>query len=119
MQPATIDLTVYKGSTFSKTIQWKTGDPVTPVNLTGCTLRMQIRKAISDNTVMDSLTSENGKLIFVNASQGLLKINIPASTSTAYTFTQGFYDLEVVYPDGITVYRIAEGLVTAVPEVTR
>lgn len=119
MQPATIDLTIYKGSTFSKTIQWKTGDPPVPVNLTGCKLRMQIRKAVNDTVIMDSLTTENGKLSFIDASQGLLSINIPASDSTLYAFNRGFYDLEVVYPDNVIVYRIAEGEVIAVPEVTR
>ena len=31
MQPANIDLTVYKGSDFTKGIQWKTGATPTPV----------------------------------------------------------------------------------------
>jgi hypothetical protein len=48
MQPAHIDLEVYKGSTFVKIIQWKTGIPTAAVNLTGCTARMQLRKAVND-----------------------------------------------------------------------
>lgn len=118
MQPANIELTIYKGSTFVKTIQWKSGNPAVPVNLTGCTLRMQIRKSVTDSVILDTLTTENGKLEITSAVDGKLNIKIAAATSSAYTFDRGVYDLEVVFLDN-SVYRIIEGAVTAVPEVTR
>lgn len=118
MQPAHIDLDVYKGSTFVKIIQWKTGIPQTAVNLTGCTARMQIRKAVNDTTVLDTLTTENGKIVIHEPSNGKFKIVIPAAVSTAYTFTSSVYDLEIVFSDG-TVTRVIEGCLTAAPEVTR
>lgn len=118
MQPANIDLTIYKGSTFIKAIQWKTGSPALPVNLTGCTLRMQMRKTVNDTTVLDTLTTENGKLQITNAAEGKISINISASVSSVYAFERGVYDLEVVFLDN-SVYRIIEGAVTTVPEVTR
>jgi hypothetical protein len=118
MQPANIELTIYKGSTFVKAVQWKSGSPAVPVNLTGCTLRMQIRKTATDATILDSLTTENGKLEITSAIEGRIAIKIAAATSSAYTFDRGVYDLEVVFLDG-SVYRIIEGAVTTVPEVTR
>lgn len=118
MQPANIELTIYKGSTFVKAIQWKSGNPAAPVNLTGCTLRMQMRKTAGDTNILDTLTTENGKLEITNASEGKISIKIAAVTSSAYTFDRGVYDLEVVFLDG-SVYRIIEGAVTTVPEVTR
>lgn len=118
MQPANIELTIYKGSTFVKAIQWKTGNPAVPVNLEDCTLRMQMRKTVNDTVVLDSLTTENNKLRIVNAAEGKIEIVIAAATSSAYTFDRGVYDLEVVFPD-TSVYRIIEGAVTTVPEVTR
>jgi hypothetical protein len=118
MQPAHIDLDVYKGSTFVKIIQWKTGDPALAVNLTGCTARMQIRKAVNDTTVLDTLTTENGKIIIHEPLNGKFKILIPANVSTAYAFTSAVYDLEVIFTD-LTVTRVIEGCLTAVPEVTR
>lgn len=118
MQPANIDLTIYKGSTFIKAIQWKTGNPALPVNLQDCTLRMQMRKTATDSVVLDSLTTENGKLRIASAAEGKIEIIIAANVSTAYTFDRGVYDLEVVFPD-TSVYRIIEGAVTTVPEVTR
>jgi hypothetical protein len=118
MQPAHIDLEVYKGSTFVKIIQWKTGTPAVAVNLTGCTARMQIRKAVNDTTVLDNLTTENAKIVIHEPLNGKFKIVIPATVSSAYAFTSAVYDLELVFTDG-TVTRVIEGCLTAVPEVTR
>jgi hypothetical protein len=119
MQPAHIDLEVYKGSTFVKGVQWKTGDPAVAVNLTNCTARMQIRKVANDSIILDTLTTENAKIVIDEPLNGKFKIIIPAAVSTAYTFTSAVYDLEIVYPDQTTVYRLLEGNVLAVPEVTR
>lgn len=119
MQPANIDLTIYKGSTFSKSIQWKTGTIPSPVNLTGCTARMQIRKTVNDATILDTLTTENGGIVFEDAGTGKLRIEIAADTSTAYTFNSGVYDLEIIFPSTGRVVRLLEGCVSANPEVTR
>lgn len=118
MQPAHIDLDIYKGSTFVKVIQWKTGATPVAVNLTGCTARMQIRKSVNDTTVLDTLTTENGKIVIHEPLNGKFKIVISAPTSTAYTFTSAVYDLEIVFTDQ-TVIRVIEGCVYAVPEVTK
>lgn len=118
MQPAHIDLEVYKGSTFVKIIQWKTGTPAVAVNLTGCTARMQIRKSVNDTAVLDTLTTENSRLHIYEPTSGRFKIIIPAIISSAYSFTSAVYDLEIVFADG-TVNRVIEGCLLAVPEVTR
>lgn len=119
MQPANIDLTVYKGATFSKGFQWKTGSSPVPVNLTGCTARMQIRKNVNDENILDTLTTENGKLSIEDAVNGKVRINISAAASSAYTFTSGVYDLEIVFPSTGRIERIIEGCFSAIPEVTR
>lgn len=118
MQPANLDLTIYKGSTFVKSIQWKTGDPAVAVDLTGCTARMQVRKNPCDSAILESLTTENGKIVITEPLNGKLEIRISAQTSSAYTFISGVYDLELVFPNGIVI-RIIEGGFTAVPEVTK
>lgn len=118
MQPANLDLTIYKGSTFVKSIQWKTGDPAVAVNLSGCTARMQVRKSPCDLSVLESLTTENGKIVITEPLNGKLEIRISASTSSAYTFLSAVYDLELVFTDG-SVTRIIEGNFIAMPEVTR
>ena len=119
MQPAKLNLTIYKGSTFSKEVQWQTGEPSVPVDITGCKIRMQIRQKVTDTTFEDELTTENGKIVIVDALLGKFRIDIPASVSTGYKLEEGVYDLEIVYPDEITVYRLLEGDVLAIAEVTR
>ena len=118
MQPAHIDLEIYKGSTFVKIIQWKTGTPPVAVNLTGCTARMQIRKSVNDTTILDTLSTANSKILIHDSLNGKFKIVIPADVSSAYTFTSAVYDLEIVFTD-FTVTRVIEGCFSAVPEVTR
>lgn len=118
MQPAHIDLTIYKGSTYSKIFQWKTGESATPVNLTGCAARMQIRKNVNDSTILDSLTTENSRLEIFDALNGKFKLNVPSTISSAYPFTSAVYDLEIIFVDG-SVIRVIEGCISAIPEVTR
>lgn len=121
MTPAKLDLTIYRGSTFSKQITWQTGTPAAPVNLTGCKIRMQIRPKISESVLIDELTTENSRIEITNAAAGIFVIKVPAATSTAYgsTYLSGVYDLEVTLADNVTVYRILEGKVSIVQEVTR
>lgn len=119
MQPANLDLAVYKGSTFSKLIQWRASDGVTPINLTGYTARMQIRKTPTSSEILDLLTTENNRLSIYAPLEGRLRIDISASISTGYTFDYAVYDLELVSNDNQTVYRILEGSVAAKSEVTR
>jgi hypothetical protein len=40
MKPAILNFTVYQGSTLNKNFQWLAG--TTPVNLSGCQIRMQM-----------------------------------------------------------------------------
>ena len=121
MKPVKLDLTIYRGSTFSKQITWQTGEPAVAVNLTNCSIRMQVRPKITEEIVIDELTTTNGRIEITDAATGTFVIKIPASVSTAYasTYKSGVYDLEITMPDGVTIYRIMEGGISLVPEVTR
>lgn len=119
MQPANLNLTVYKGSTFYQLIQWKTGEPAVAVDLTGFTARMQIRKTALSSEILDSLTTENGRLSIYAPIEGRFRFDISADKSSSYEFNTAMYDLELVAADNQTVYRILQGSVSAVPEVTR
>lgn len=119
MKPATLDLTIYQGATYNKPFQWKTGTPLVPVDITGCTARMQIRKSVSSPDVLFELTTENDRIVITDAVNGKYEIRIPASVSSQFLFKNGTYDFEIVYPSGEPVYRLLEGSVEVVPEVTR
>lgn len=47
-----IPLTIIEGGTLNKTFQWKTGDPLLPVDLTGFTAHMQIRAKLKEEVVL-------------------------------------------------------------------
>lgn len=56
--PAKIKLTIYQGATFRKRLTWKALSG-TPIDLTGCTARMQVRSEVESDAVLLSLTTEN------------------------------------------------------------
>jgi hypothetical protein len=118
MKPATVNLTIYQGSTFSQEFQWKSGDPAVPVDLTGYAARMQIREKISSPNYIVNLTTENGGIVIRDAVNGKFSIEISADATTTMNFKTAVYDLEFVSPDGI-VRRLLGGTVTLSPEVTR
>ena len=59
--PAKLKLTIYQGATFRKRLTWKGPLPAqTPIDLTGCTARMQVRPEVESSTVLLELTTANG-----------------------------------------------------------
>lgn len=118
MTPAELDLVIYQGATFRRTFTWKTGSSLTPVNLTGFTARMQVRKKITDPDPVISLTTSNGGIVLTNPTAGEFEIVITDTLTSALTIKTGVYDLEFVAPGG-DVSRLMQGAVEVSPEVTR
>ncbi|MFA6198797.1 MAG: hypothetical protein WC679_00070 [Bacteroidales bacterium] len=118
MKPATVNLTIYQGSTFIKEFQWKTGNPLVPVNITGYAIRMQIRENIKSQAVIIELSTTNGRISITDATNGFFVLNIAAVDTTTLDFKAGVYDLEMVSPLGI-VTRLLDGSVSLSLEVTR
>lgn len=116
MKPIKRNLTIYQGATFVDQLVWKTGEPATPVDFTGATARMQIRQLQKSPTFLMSLTTEDGRITL--GPDGIIKIEISATDTSAITFTGGVYDLEIVFSNGY-VRRFMEGNVIVSGEVTR
>ena len=104
-----------QGATFQRTITWQDSNG-TPINLTGYTARMQVRRRPSDGEALVSLTTENGR-ITLGGSAGTIALNCPASEMD---FVDGkwAYDLEVQSASGV-VTRIVMGSFLLRAEVTR
>lgn len=115
--PAVVNLTIYQGATFRSLSTWKSGTPSLPVDLTGCTARMQIRPTIASTTVYVTLTTENGG-ITLGDDAGTVAVFISDEDTAAFTWATGFYDLEIEFPSG-DVRRLLAGKVKVSPEVTR
>jgi hypothetical protein len=87
-----------------------------PVDLAGYTARMQIREKVTSETVLESLTTSNGKILINNTSKTISMILSAASTE-GYTWKSGVYSLEME-KDGVVVPFIY-GSVVVEREVTR
>lgn len=111
-------LQIVQGETLAKTFNWKAGKPVAlPVDLTGCTARMQIRSKVGAVAHLLELTTENGRIVLGGAA-GTVQLNLTAAETSAINWVSGVYDLEIVYLDG-RVRRLISGAVVVSPEVTR
>lgn len=89
----------------------------TPINLTGYTARMQVRRKYASPDILLNFTTENGG-ITITPLTGTMDV-VGAATITKDLPTKPcVYDLELVAPNG-TVYRLVQGSVSITPEVTR
>ena len=116
-KPFKQNITIIQGATLDLLVTWRTGDPATPVDLTGCTARMQIRSKVDSPDVLLELTTENGGITLGGAA-GTVRRFVDATDTAAITWKSGVYDLEIEFPDG-TVRRLISGGVSVSPEVTR
>ena len=116
MTAAALDITIEQGATFSLPLQWFAADGITPIDLTGYTARMQIRKDQGSPVLFDATTA-NGKIV-ITAAQGKIVVTMTATESVALDTKAAKYDLEAVSGGGI-VYRVVEGSVTITPSITQ
>ena len=118
MKPGKVNLTIYKGTTFVKSFQWKTGDPLTPVDLTGFKIRAQFRSKQSSPDVLEEFTSTNSKIVITSAVEGKFHMILDATQTSHIDYKSAVYDLEVEDATGVVI-RLIEGSVSVNPEVTR
>lgn len=112
-----LSIIILQGETFSKVVTWKAGTPAVPVDLTGCTARMQVRAAVDAADVLLELTTENGRIL-IGGLAGTVTLRLTAAETAAITWPRGVYDLEVVHADA-SVRRLVAGSIKLSPEVTR
>lgn len=122
IEPVTIDLKILQGASFTKDFIWETRQndqsPYTPVDLTGCVAKMQIRKMKHPDAELILDLTANEYILISDPENGVVYIDIPASVTEALDFPVGFYDIEIHWPTG-TVNRIVDGSVSLDFEVTR
>ncbi len=114
--PAKLKLTIYQGATFKRRLRWMDAARQ-PIDLTGCTARMQIREEVEATAVLLGLTTENARIALGGAT-GTVDLTISAADTAAISWSAGVWDLEIVHPGG-AVTRLAQGSCVVSPEVTR
>lgn len=119
-KPAKLKFTIYQGATFRKRLRWTNKATGTPLDLTGCKARMQVRAEVESTEVLLELTTENGG-ITLGGTAGTIDFYVGATATAAITWTSGVFDLEIIHPGALPddVTRLAQGTVSVSPEVTR
>ncbi len=119
MAAGTYNFAFEQGTTINVPVAYnqRLGGSLVPYDVTGWAARMQIRQTLHASAVLHSFTTENGG-IEVDGPAGTFTIKASAAATSAWTFTSGVYDLEIVAPSG-AVTRLLRGMVTVSPEVTR
>ena len=87
-----------------------------PVSLISTTARMQIRSSVNATTVLEELTTENGKIL-IDTTNSIITILISATDTAAYTFTTGVYSMEIVVAGEVTPFLY--GNISVEKEITR
>lgn len=120
MTAARYDFTIEQGSDLDFTVQVWADKAHTAVQvLTGWDARMMIRTTRdATGSPLVSLTSSPAAGLTINGPAGQVTAHIAATVTSAYTWVNGVYDLEIFNGTPLTK-RVLEGNVSVSPEVTR
>lgn len=124
-RPAVFEMDVAQGEYFSKLLIWK-DELDAPIDNTGYTARMQVRRTVSSSVVIvtlataENLTAEGD--ITLGGANGEILLEMSSAVTAALPATpfdrRWRYDLELV-PAGGQVRRLLMGRFVVSPEVTR
>lgn len=87
------------------------------VDLTGYTAAMQVRSLACSTEAIDTLTSENGRLV-IEESEGRITAKFPHKITETYPAQTLVYDMEITSADDERT-RILQGKIIVSAEVTR
>jgi hypothetical protein len=116
MPAAQYDFAIEQGATTIKPFVWKSSDG-TPVDLSGYTARMQVRRSTSSEYVLLEASTDNGR-IQLDHEAGKLTLVLSAGVTAAIDWSRGRYDIELESPDG-GVTRLIYGEISISKEITR
>jgi hypothetical protein len=103
-----------QGQTFQRVLTLK--QEGVPLNLTGYSAKMQVRKDFNSSTTIIELSTANGRIL-LGGSLGTVTLTLTA-TETFGIARSGIYDLEIVSPSNVES-RVIEGEFRLHPGVTR
>ena len=116
----TYDIRIDQGADKTLRLELKDCDGAS-LKLDGFTARMQIRPSIVSSELLDSLTTENGRIV-IDAASGALSLKFPHSVTEGYPNRTPppayWYDIEIVSADD-EVTRVLEGKVIIRANATR
>ena len=120
MPAGVYDFEVEQGATFKRSFLYSNKDTGVPYNISGCKIRMQVRKAQQQPVIIEA-TTENGKFTITDGPGGKFDMTLSAVDTAALTSKEALYDIEIEFPDGppATVNRILKGAFKVDPSITQ
>ena len=85
-------------------------------DLTGFTAKAELRPFPGSETVLDTLTTENGRLA-IDLEESSITMAFPAKVTSKYTFPKACYDLLLIFNG--RQWRIVQGAMVFRKEVTK
>ena len=107
----TKNLVIDQGSTFTANLQYTTNSKI-PVDLTGYTVRSQIRKSYKSANASATFTTS-----IIDAATGNIQLSLAASITANLNYGRYLYDAKANI--GNVSVKIFEGIVTVYPGVTQ
>lgn len=107
------NILIQQGSDYIQKITVKESVSQLAVDITGCTIRGQVRVNIEDTTPAASFVAA-----VTDGPNGEFQISLSNTVTAALDFETGYYDVEIVYPSGV-VDRLLQGKAVLSKEVTR
>ena len=104
-----------QGDTWSTAPVWKISG--TPVNVSGYTAKMQIRKSATSGTVVFEFSTANGRITTGTSDGKFTLLALPADTANVAGGTY-VYDFDVTAPDG-TNTTLLSGTFQVIPQVSQ
>ena len=104
MKPARYNIKFYRGTTLDIVMTYLINN--VPVDLANYTATMDVRPAPNSATLIDQLTTENGRIL-IDEALGEVNLLISAADTSSLTAGSYVYDLELV--SGSRVTRLIQG----------
>lgn len=108
------NMVFYQGDDFSMTFRLKNKGTGTPVNITGCVPKADMKLAITDATVKMSFTA-----VLLDPLDGTVTLSLSGAQTASLAAGQAMvYDCQLKWLDN-TVKTYLGGTITVLPEVTK
>jgi len=107
------NILIQQGADYIQPITMRDSLTQVATDLTGCTVRGQVRQRFEDTDALASFVVNYDDL-----PNGKFTLTISNTVTAALKFDTGVYDVELVYPSGV-VDRILQGKVVLSQEVTK
>jgi hypothetical protein len=108
----TYDLDIYKGQTFALSITVRDQSGI-PLNLAGTQISGYLKTRYSDTGMLSNLNAS-----ILDAANGVVGLSIGHTGTANLPVGYGFYDVEMMTPDGLTIVKILAGKASIYPEAT-